>query len=158
MAIFAAAPLYLYDIAIFDTENIFSRIMTDDGQTTQKKPLRHITPGQENIETAEDSPRKRRNLRIPGHRYKTGDMRRRGDSYIGKKFEKTSGTLLGCTFPQLRIRPQKWNEKQYKNWKSFFLLKHFIKLQVVDFVHFVESKQRLTWEKSKACKERKSRK
>jgi len=80
--------------------------MTDDGQTTQKKPLRHITPGQENIET-EDSPRKRRNLRIPGHRNKTGDMRRRGDSYIEKKFEKMSGTLLGCTFPQLRIRPRK---------------------------------------------------
>ena len=50
-----AAPLHLYDIAVFDTKNIFSRIMTDDGQTTQGKPLRHITPGQENIEIPEDS-------------------------------------------------------------------------------------------------------
>lgn len=58
MAIFVrcAAPLHLYDIAIFD---IFSRITTDDGRTTQEKPLRHITPSQENIETAEDSPRGR---------------------------------------------------------------------------------------------------
>lgn len=91
----------------------------DDGQTTQKKPLRHITPGQENIETTEDSPW-RRNLRVPGHYDKTGDMHRRGDSYVEKKYL-AARTPLGRTFPQTphSTTKMKW-KTMWELKKSFF--------------------------------------
>ena len=45
------ATTSLYGIAIFDAKNdLLSNYDGYDGQTTQGKPLRHITPGQENIE------------------------------------------------------------------------------------------------------------
>jgi len=136
-----AAPLHLYDIAIFNTKNIFSRIMTDDGQTTQGKPLRHITPGQENILkyrrilSIEEKPSYSWTFWLNWWYAPSRWFLRR------KNISQREENVLGRIYPQLHIRSQKWNEKWRKKWKPFFFpvkKKTFYEIKnIADFVHFL---------------------
>lgn len=105
-----------------EISSLVSRRMTDRRCRKNHYGTSHQT---RNVEKTEDSLRGRGNLRTFLDRDKTGDMRRRGDSYVEKKIfcsKKTSGTHIWDAPSRSSEdvpRPREWKEKQSVNWKPF---------------------------------------
>lgn len=102
-----------------EISSLVSRRMTDRRCRKNHYGTSHQA---KNVEKTEDSLRGRGNLRTFLDRDKTGDMRRRGDSYIEKKNISQQENVgdaahLGRTLPQLRRRPSSERMKRKTKYK-----------------------------------------